>query len=172
VVGNCAEAGVLGPVPGTLGSLQALITLKILLGIPGQLGGEMLLLDFMNFSSVKLKAPRRAGCTAPGCALIRGLAPEESGIEITLPSLAAVADGHYAVIDIRTDEEVKAHPAPLVARHIAMPALLADPGLLDRGGRYLLVCASGKRSLATARALRHRGLDVHSLAGGLHAAGR
>src|SRR5471030_806616 len=56
VVGNCAEAGVLGPVPGTFGTLQALLTLKILLGMQGQLDGELLLLDFMNFSSVKIQA--------------------------------------------------------------------------------------------------------------------
>ena len=37
VVGNCAEAGVLGPVPGTLGTMQALLTLKILLQMSGQL---------------------------------------------------------------------------------------------------------------------------------------
>jgi len=60
VVGNCAEAGVLGPVPGTLGTMQALLTLKILLGMSGQLDGELLLLDFTNFSSLKIKAPRRA----------------------------------------------------------------------------------------------------------------
>ncbi len=48
-----------------------------------------------------------------------------------------------------------------------MPALLADPEQLPRTGRYVLVCASGKRSLAAARELRKRGLKVQSLAGGL-----
>ena len=165
VVGNCAEAGVLGPVPGTFGSLQALLMLKILLGLPGQLGGELLLLDFMNFSSVKVKAPRRGECTAPTCALIRDIPREESGIDIPLPSLAAAAERRFEVIDIRTSEEVSAQPAQ--ARHIAMPTLLANPDILSRTGRYLLVCASGKRSLAAARALRKRGLEVYSLAGGL-----
>jgi adenylyltransferase/sulfurtransferase len=165
VVGNCAAAGVLGPVPGACGSLQALLTLKILLDIPGQLGGELLLLDFMHFSSVKLRAPRRGGCAAPDCALIQGIADEESSLEITLPSLAAAAERRLEVIDIRTAEEVTAQPAP--ARHIAMPMLLANPDILSRAGRYVLVCASGRRSLAAARELHERGFDVQSLAGGL-----
>ena len=71
VVGNCAEAGVLGPVPGAFGTMQALLTLKILLQMSGQLEGELLLLDFMNFSSMKIKAARRAECRAPACAHIR-----------------------------------------------------------------------------------------------------
>jgi adenylyltransferase/sulfurtransferase len=165
VVGNCAEAGVLGPVPGVFGSLQALLTLKILLGIEGQLAGEILLLDFMSFSNLKLKAPRRGSCTAPGCTLIRQIAREETGLEIIFPSLAAASAGDLQVIDIRNADEVAAQPAP--ARHIPMPALLADPDQLPRNGRYLLVCASGRRSLAAARELRKRGFDVHSLAGGL-----
>jgi len=167
VVGNCAEAGVLGPVPGTVGTLQALLTLKILLGLPGQLGGELLLLDFMSFSNVKLKAPRRGACIAPACALIHAIAREDSDIEIALPSLAAASERRLEVIDIRTAEEVAAQPAEV--RHIAMPILLAHPELLSPAGRYVLVCASGKRSLATARELRKRGLSVHSLAGGLQA---
>lgn len=165
IVGNCAESGVLGPVPGAFGNLQALLTLKILLGLPGQLGGELLLLDFMNFSSVKLKAPRRSGCRAPACELIRDIRQEDPDIDIALPSLAAAAERELEVIDIRTAEEVSAQPAP--ARHIAMPTLLANPHLLASTGRYLLVCASGKRSLAAARELRQRGLQVHSLSGGL-----
>jgi rhodanese-related sulfurtransferase len=165
IVGNCAEAGVLGPVPGTFGSLQALLTLKVLLGMAGRLEGELLLLDFMNFSSLKLKAPRRAQCRAPHCALIQDIAPEDGDLEITLPSLAAAAQRGLEVIDIRTPEEFADRPTPV--RHIAMPALLADPGSLSPQGRYLLVCASGKRSLAAARQLRLHGLMVASLAGGL-----
>ncbi|MGC1522289.1 MAG: HesA/MoeB/ThiF family protein [Steroidobacteraceae bacterium] len=165
VVGNCAEAGVLGPVPGAFGTLQALLAIKLLLGLSGQLAGELLLLDFTNFSSLKLKAARRAECRAPGCAHIQGLGKEDADIELALPSLAEAATLKLEVIDIRTAEEVAARPTQ--ARHIAMAALLSDPGQLREGRQYLLLCASGKRSLAAARELRKRGLAVHSLAGGL-----
>jgi len=166
VVGNCAEAGVLGPVPGTFGTLQALLTLKILLRMDGQLEGELLLLDFMNFSSLKIKASRRAECRAPQCAHIEGLVREDRDIEVTSDSLAAAAERGFEIIDIRTVEEVAAHPA--AARHIPMHELLANPGLLAAGSQALLVCATGKRSLAVAQALRKQGLAVRSLAGGLH----
>ena len=165
VVGNCAEAGVLGPVPGVFGTLQALLTLKILLHMGGQLEGELLLLDFMNFSSLKIKASRRAECRAPACVHIQDVAREDRDIELAELSLTAAAKRGFEIIDIRTAEEVAEHPA--AARHIPMRELLANPGLLGGGRPALLVCATGKRSLATAQALRKHGLAVHSLAGGL-----
>jgi sulfur-carrier protein adenylyltransferase/sulfurtransferase len=165
VVGNCAEAGVLGPVPGAFGTLQALLTLKILLRMNGQLEGELLLLDFMNFSSLKIKAPRRVECVAPACAHIHELTREDPGVEIALSSLAAAAERGFEVIDIRTPEEVAARPAG--ARHIPMANLLANPALLDPARDVLLVCATGKRSLAAAQQLRKRGISARSLAGGL-----
>jgi adenylyltransferase/sulfurtransferase len=165
VVGNCAEAGVLGPVPGAFGTLQALLTLKILLHMNGQLEGELLLLDFMNFSSLKIKAPRRVECVAPACAHIHELTREDPGIEIALSSLAAAVERGLEVIDIRTPEEVAARPAG--ARHIPMANLLANPALLEPARDVLLVCATGKRSLAAAQQLRKRGISARSLAGGL-----
>ena len=69
------------------------------------------------------------------------------------------------LIDVRTPEEFAAQPT--AARHVPMAALLADPATLAQNAQYLLVCASGKRSLATARELRKLGLRVRSLAGGL-----
>ena len=143
------------------------MTLKILLALPGQLEGELLLLDFMNFSSVKLKAPRRTECRAPGCALIREIEPDDSDIEIRVPSLAAAAERHLELIDIRTMEEFAATPTP--AKHIPMADLLAHPELLTHGVEYLIICASGKRSLATARAMRKHGHAARSLLGGLQA---
>jgi len=169
LVGNCAVAGVLGPVPGAFGSLQAIVTLKLLLNMRGQLEGELLLLDFTNFSSTKLKALRRAECQAPNCAHIHGISADEPGLEVEVDSLAAAHSRGFQIIDIRDDEEIAA--APSGATHIAMLKLLADPGLLDavrlRGRELLLLCASGKRSLATARELRQRGISARSVAGGL-----
>jgi adenylyltransferase/sulfurtransferase len=165
VVGNCAEAGVLGPVPGTFGTMQALLALKILLQMSGQLEGELLLLDFMNFSTVKIKAARRPECRAPACAHILEITQEDAGIEIALDSLSVAAEQGLEVIDIRSLEEVVARPA--AARHILMQDLLANPGLLTAGRQAVLVCATGKRSLAAAQALRKQGLAVRSLAGGL-----
>ncbi len=91
VVGNCAEAGVLGPVPGALGALQSLLVLKLLLGIGGQLDGELMLLDLMHFSTTKLKAVRRLECRAPACARVQAPVPDETGLEIDLQSLAEAA---------------------------------------------------------------------------------
>jgi molybdopterin/thiamine biosynthesis adenylyltransferase len=55
---SCAEAGVLGVLPGIVGSIQALETIKILLGIGETLSGRILSVDTtdMSFRTFKLKA--------------------------------------------------------------------------------------------------------------------
>ena len=165
VVGNCAEAGVLGPVPGALGAMQAVLALETLLDIGTPLRGEVLLVDFRDFSTLKLREPRHHACDAPRCCRVRAIVPEGPDLEVTLDSLdEAVARG-WTIVDVRNAEEFVARPA--AGRHFPVAELLAGEAPLAREVEYLLVCATGQRSLAAARALRRRGYAVRSLAGGL-----
>jgi rhodanese-related sulfurtransferase len=95
---------------------------------------------------------------------VRELEREDADIEIALDSLEEAART-FRLIDVRTPEEFAVRPT--AARHVPMATLLADPALLAENAQYLLVCASGKRSLAAARELRKLGISVRSLAGGL-----
>lgn len=174
LVGSCAEAGVLGPVPGVLGCLQAIEALKLLLGLPGQLKGELLMLDLLSQATRRIRAPRAAPCRAGSCARITAIAfPGEApgNLEMDFTSLATAARDGYDIIDIRDDKEVANAPVTGVEhRHIPMSELLEDPHTLDPERRYLLVCARGARSRATALELRNHGVPrVFSLRGGIAA---
>ncbi|XP_025417571.1 adenylyltransferase and sulfurtransferase MOCS3 isoform X1 [Sipha flava] len=63
-IGNCASAGVLGPVPGVIGVLQAMETIKIIIDHPNVLYNSLLLYDGgdCNFKKIKLTNVKRAGC--------------------------------------------------------------------------------------------------------------
>ena len=173
LVGNCAEAGVLGPVPGTFGSLQALEALKLLLDLPGQLADELLMLDLLSLRITRVHTRRADDC--PDHAVRRAAGGDAgaaaAAIELIFDPLEeALAEG-FEVVDIREPHELAriATPCP-AARHLPVAQLLHGPASLSRTGRYLLVCASGKRSLAAAQELRARGYgEVFSLRGGIAA---
>ncbi|XP_063234110.1 adenylyltransferase and sulfurtransferase MOCS3 [Bacillus rossius redtenbacheri] len=66
-VTSCGDGGVLGVVPGTIGVLQALEAIKLVLGLPGVLSGRLLVFDAADcsFRSIRLRG-RSAGCAACG----------------------------------------------------------------------------------------------------------
>ncbi|MGC8517393.1 MAG: ThiF family adenylyltransferase [Steroidobacteraceae bacterium] len=168
LVGVCAEAGVLGPVPGILGTLQALEALKLLLGLPGQLADALLMVDLTALTVTRVRARRGADCPQHA---MRSAAQgaELAHIELAFDSLQAAHAAGFALVDIREPTERASAP-------LAHPAVSAVPlAELLYGGRAppqrcLLVCAAGVRSLAAARELRSRGhVEVYSLRGGLAA---
>ena len=168
LVGNCVEAGVLGPVPAVLGQMQAMEVLKLLLDLPGQLQDELILVDLLAQGVRRLSAPRNPGC-AGRCIRIDA-APAAGDVDVTLPLAAAAAAG-YRIVDIREPMECEFEPMP-VAGHEAVPlGRLLDGGLqVDVARPCLLVCAHGVRSRAAAEFLRARGhANVWSLRGGLAA---
>jgi len=163
VVGNCAEAGVLGPVPGVFGSLQALETLKLLLGLPG-LTNEIVLIDLLTLDQRKLRTQRRAECNHQPTITTQA----EPTIEVVLADLARAANEGYTLIDVRDAEEVEALPIKVASKHIPLPSLLASADPLKKDERYLLICARGSRSRAATEHLREQGFtQTYSLKGGL-----
>lgn len=63
---SCSETGVLGVLPGVLGTLQAVETIKVLLGIGEPLVGRMLYYDALKASVSEWKLPRRKQCPTCG----------------------------------------------------------------------------------------------------------
>ena len=173
IVGNCAEAGVLGPVPGTFGSLQAFEALKLLLDLPGQLGDEVLVLDLLTMSSSRVRAKRAAAHPghaqiSPAQALTQAQA-DTTPLEVDFASLEEARAAGFEIIDIREPQELEEIPTPTRnARHIPMAQLLHGNPAFTPNGKTLLVCASGRRSLAATQELRSRGVNaIYSLRGGV-----
>ncbi len=63
---SCVEAGVIAPIVGVIGSLQALETIKVLLNIGQGLSGKLLMIDGLHFSVREMKLPKQADCPVCG----------------------------------------------------------------------------------------------------------
>ncbi|WP_299353831.1 molybdopterin-synthase adenylyltransferase MoeB [uncultured Shimia sp.] len=65
---SCAEAGVIGPLPGVIGSMMAVEAVKVITGAGAPLRGEMVIYDALYGESRKMKLKRRAECPVCGSA--------------------------------------------------------------------------------------------------------
>jgi molybdopterin/thiamine biosynthesis adenylyltransferase/rhodanese-related sulfurtransferase len=180
-VPNCAEAGVLGVLPGLIGTAQACEAIKLLTGIGEPLSGRLLLWNAltMTIQGVSLAVDPRS---RP----IRELPPEGYGETCVMPAVgaeeidvaalrAALGNGRaLQLIDVReTWERVQGSIDPSV--HVPVGELgrsaVGALAALDPALPTVVYCAAGVRSLHGARLLRERHgfRNAVSLQGGYHA---
>ena len=188
LVPNCAEAGVLGVLPGVIGSLQALEVIKIVLGTGKTLSGRLLIFDALELSWREVALRRNPDC--PVC----GDEPTQTGLIdyenfCGLPS-AADTESESNEFDDVSPRELKARlsgsepPFLLDVREpyewdvvslegdgaVLVPlGELADRlGELPEGRDIVVYCRSGVRSARAAGLLVEAGLGpVSNLAGGV-----
>ena len=179
---NCAESGVLGVLPGLVGTIQATETVKLLLGIGASLAGRLLLIDALRLQFRTVNVRRDPRCPACGTREIQALidydefcsggaqaATSDAVPEIAPADLAARRASGQALelIDVRESYEVAMASIP-GARHIALGELEAAIPSLDRTRPTVVYCRSGIRSAHAVRWLQAAGFEqVWNLAGGI-----
>jgi len=187
LVPSCAEGGVLGVLPGTIGTIQATEALKVLLGIGSPLIGKLLLYNAldMSFDFVKLKKNPKCRVCGPDADIKELIDYEEfCGVpghdgdegsagadwDITAPELSErMKNNHLKLLDVREPHELQISSFPDVV-NIPLGTLAARLSELDSAEEMVLVCKSGTRSARALELLVTAGFKkVKNLKGGINA---
>jgi len=184
LVPSCAEGGVLGVLPGIVGSIQAMETIKLILGAGEPLVGRLLLFDALAMRFRELKLKRNPDC--PMCGDHRtitklidyeefcGIRGEEApamtdGIpEITATELKARQDRGEKVfiLDVREPHEYQI--CNLNGKLIPLGELPRRVNELDSSVEMVVHCRSGKRSADAIHFLQTAGFKkLWNLKGGV-----
>jgi adenylyltransferase/sulfurtransferase len=169
LVGNCAEAGVLGPVPATLGAMQAMQALQLILGLHAGSSPALVMVDLLTLETRRVSARRDPACSHDLGASAG--APDAAPIELEFVTLAAAVESGLELVDIReTWERGFDPPSASIPLHLPLSDLVNGRVQFPAQGRYLVICAHGVRSLSLTEQLRSLGQsEVYSLRGGLAA---
>ena len=179
MVPTCAEGGVLGVLPGVIGSIQALETIKLLLGAGDSLAGRLLLFDALRLRFRELRLRRDPACPVCGDSpTIRelidyeafcGLGPAEGDGDVSAAELRAerMAGRRLTLVDVREPHEwaVRRIDGATLIPLGDLPERLRE---LDSRLPVVAYCQRGTRSRRAADILRAAGFaDVRSLTGGI-----
>jgi adenylyltransferase/sulfurtransferase len=188
LVPSCAEGGVLGVLPGIIGSLQALEVIKLILGQGEPLIGRLVLFDALKFKFRELKLRRNPECPICGdnptihelidyeefCGIVpRAVETEEivdDKTEITVEQLKTrlVRGDDIFLLDVREPHEYEV--VNIGAYLIPLSTLPRRINELDRSKEIVVHCKSGARSARAAKYLRENGFKaVRNLIGGINA---
>lgn len=184
-VPSCAEGGVLGVLPGIIGSMQALEVIKLILGKGASLAGQLVLFDALAFEFHKLKIHKDPACPVCGTTpsifapidydAFCGVRPPESpGTDIAAVSVeefaAAAGNGErFELLDVRQPHEFEIARIP-GARLLPLAELPLHLDELERGCAYVLTCHHGARSIEAYHLMKNAGFtEVSILSGGVDA---
>jgi adenylyltransferase/sulfurtransferase len=171
LVPSCAEGGVMGVLPGIVGTIQAAEVIKLIVGGKNTLIGRLLLFDAWRMKFRELKLEKDPGCPVCGQnATIRelidyeqfcGLKPaaDEKPVEtITALALKARLDAgeRIQLIDIREPHERAIVKFP-DAKVIPLGQISRRIGEFDPSADAVFLCKIGKRSVFAIRALQEAG---------------
>lgn len=187
LVPSCAEGGVLGVLPGTIGTLQATEALKVLLGIGEPLIGKLLLYNAldMSFDFVKLKKNPNCRVCGPNADIKELIDYEEfcgvpshdhedsnvvSSFDISVQELSErVKTNHLKLLDVREPHELEISKLPN-AINIPLGQLAGRLSELDSAEDMVIFCKSGTRSMRGLELLSSAGFKkVKNLKGGINA---
>jgi adenylyltransferase/sulfurtransferase len=188
MVPSCAEGGVLGVLPGVIGTIQATEAIKIILGAPDTLSGRLLLYNAweMRFRELKLRPnPIRPVieklidyeqfCGIPQ-AKAQEAAAQQNMTEITVVELKTLLDSNandYVLIDVRNPNEYQIAkipnsvliPLPDIENGAAIPKIKE----LVNGYRLIAHCKMGGRSAKALAILKDAGIEGINVKGGISA---
>ena len=188
MVPSCAEGGVLGVLPGVIGTIQATEAIKIILGAPDTLSGRLLLYNAweMKFRELKLRPnPIRPVieklidyeqfCGIPQ-AKAQEAAEQQKMTEMTVVELKTLLDSNandYILIDVRNPNEYQIAkipnsvliPLPDIENGAAIPKIKE----LVNGYRLIAHCKMGGRSAKALAILKDAGIEGINVKGGISA---
>jgi len=167
-IGNCELEGVVGPVVGTFGSLQALEALRMLLGISGS-GSRLLSLDGKTLTTLEHRLRKNPTCTV--CEpKIQAVDSEEGVLSLSVGDYQKARD-QYVLVDLRPETERENHPLPA-----GYPSTVwGAPGTLEpipefhEGKTPLLLCRRGMMAYRVQAELARSGVTAVVLRGGMEA---
>ncbi len=180
VIPGCSEAGVLGVLPGLVGTIQASEAIKLIARLGEPLIGRLLLIDALGPRFREIRLPRDPECPVCGTSptitspieytLLCGDLPAEEATEITADDLRRriAAREPLLILDVREPHE---HALNAIdgSRLVPLGELASRLDELPRDRPIVAHCAVGMRSEKAAKLLREKGFQAVSLKGGMTA---
>src|SRR3990170_5715117 len=185
LVPSCAEGGVLGVLPGIVGSIQAIEAIKVLLGKGDTLVGRLLVFDALRMKFRELRLRKNPDCPVCGdhptvkepidyeewCGVPAAGAGLAGEFVITPEALKAKLDRGEPVVLVDVREPMEWRVNPIEGATLVPPATLAQKvNELSTADEIVMYCKMGSRSAQAVNFLRELGFrKVKNLAGGIDA---